>query len=175
MKIYVIRHGQSQANADGIIADGDTPLTQLGIEEAKNAAQSLPSTIKHFYVSTFNRAKHTADILNEGLNVPVTFHDELKEVSFGELEGTPYLDEYKEKHRAQAYDWRPSGESFDEVKERVLKVLEKIKNESNDEEALIVAHGGIIRLLHFLESDGGVLDDVGNISLHSFDLDKILS
>jgi broad specificity phosphatase PhoE len=72
------------------------------------------------------------------------------------------------------YDWRPSGESFEDVKERVLSVLREIKDERSDEETLIVAHGGIIRMLYFIESDGGILDDIGNVSLHSFDLDKIL-
>ncbi len=71
------------------------------------------------------------------------------------------------------YDWRPSGESFEEVKTRVVKLLGKIKKENNNKEVLIVAHGGIIRLLHFLEF-GEILGEVGNTSLYSFDLDKIL-
>ncbi len=71
------------------------------------------------------------------------------------------------------YDWRPSGESFDDVRERVVNLLGKIKKENNGEEVLIVAHGGIIRLLHFLEF-GELMDEIKNTSLHSFDLDKIL-
>lgn len=174
MKIYVIRHGQTELNVKGLINGqiGDA-LTPEGVKQAEAAAKSLPKTIKHLYVSPLNRAKHTAEILNTELNVPITFHDELKEVNFGELQGTPYLDEYKKRHMALDYDWGPSGENVEQVKARVLKVLREIKDECGDGEALIVAHGGIVYLLYFLES-GEISDAVGNASLHSFDLDKIL-
>lgn len=174
MKIYVIRHGQTELNVKGLINGqiGDA-LTPEGVKQAETAAKSLPGTINHIYASPLNRAKQTAEILNTELNVPVTFHDELKEVNFGELQGTPYLDEYKKRHMALNYDWGPSGENVEQVKARVLKVLKQIKGESGDEEALIVAHGGIVYLLYFLES-GEISDAVGNASLHSFDLDKIL-
>lgn len=174
MKIYVIRHGQTELNIKGLINGqiGDK-LTAEGMEQAKNAAKSLPGTIKHIYSSPLNRAKQTAEILNADLNLPVTFHDELMEVNFGQLQGTPYLDKYKEKHLSLTYDWGPTGENVEQVKTRVLKVLREIQNESGDGEALIVAHGGIVYLLHFLES-GEIADAAGNASLHSFDLDKIL-
>ncbi|TSC82047.1 MAG: putative phosphoglycerate mutase [Parcubacteria group bacterium Gr01-1014_20] len=174
MKIFVIRHGQTELNKKGIINGHiDDVLAPEGIEQAKNAAPFLPKTIKHIYSSSLARAKETAKILNETLNVPVTFHDELREVNFGILNGTPFLDEHKKRHKMLNYDWRPSGESFEEVKTRVLKFLEKIKENDGDEEALLVAHGGIIRLLHFLEF-GKPLDEIENTSLHGFDLDKIL-
>jgi len=175
MKIYVIRHGQTELNVKGLINGqiGDA-LTPEGVKQAETAAKSLPKTIKHLYVSPLNRAKQTAEILNAELNVPVTFHDELKEVNFGELQGTPYLDEYKQRHMSLDYDWgKYGGENVEQVKTRVLKVLKQIKEESGDGEALIVAHGGIVYLLYFLES-GEISDAVGNASLHSFDLDKIL-
>lgn len=174
MKIYVIRHGQTELNKQGIInGHKDETLSPEGIEQAKQVAPSIPKNIKHFYVSSLRRAKQTAEILNRELNAPMTFHDELKEVNFGILNGTPFLDEYKQRHKMQDYDWRPSGENFEDVKIRVLEILNKIKNESNDDEALIVAHGGIIRLIHFLEF-GEPLDEIKNVSLHSFDLDKII-
>lgn len=174
MKVYVIRHGQTELNKKGIInGHKDDPLAPEGIEQAKMAAPLLPKSIKHIYVSSLERAKQTAGLLNEVLGVPMTFHDELREVNFGVLNGTPFLDEYKKKHKMLDYDWRPSGESFDDVKTRVLKILNQIKNENGDGEALIVAHGGIIRMLHFLEF-GEPLNEIENASLHSFDLNKII-
>ena len=73
----------------------------------------------------------------------------------------------------QDYDWRPSGESFENVKERVLKILREIKKENKGGEVLIVAHGGIVRLMHMLEF-GEPLEEIENAGLYSFDLDKIL-
>lgn len=175
MKIYIIRHGQTAFNKAGLINGNiDSDLTEAGVEQAKLAADFLPKTIKNMYVSSLGRAKKTALILNESLKASITFHDELKEVHFGKLEGTPFLEEYKKRHRMLDYDWSSyGGEDFNKVKSRVLKVLEKIKEENEDGEALIVAHGGIIRLMHFLEF-GDELKEIENTSLHSFDLDKIL-
>lgn len=174
MRIYAIRHGLTDLNKSGLINGyTDSVLEPEGIEQARMAAQFLPETIKHIYSSSLSRAKHTAEILNEKLKVPITLHDELKEVNFGVLERTPFLEDFKKKHRSQSYDWRPSGESFEDVKARVLKILSEIKNKSGDGEALIVAHGGIIRLMHILEF-GKPLEEVENASLHSFDLDKML-
>jgi len=174
MKIFVIRHGQTELNKKGIINGHiDDPLASEGIEQAKNASQFLPKSIKHIYSSSLGRAKQTAQILNETLNVPLTFRDELKEVNFGILNGTPFLDEYKKRHKMLDYDWRPSGENLEDFKTRVLGLLKKIKEENKSEEVLIVGHGGIIRLLHFLEFDE-YLNEIANTSLHSFDLDEIL-
>ena len=174
MKIFVIRHGQTELNKKGIINGHiDDTLASEGIEQAKNASQFLPKSIKHIYSSSLGRAKQTAQILNETLNVPLTFRDELKEVNFGILNGTPFLDEYKKRHKMLDYDWRPSGENLEDFKTRVLGLLKKIKEENKSEEVLIVGHGGIIRLLHFLEFDE-YLNEIANTSLHSFDLDEIL-
>ena len=174
MKIFVIRHGQTELNKKGIINGHiDDPLAPEGIEQAKNASQFLPKTIKHIYSSSLGRAKQTAEILNKSLNVPLTFHDELKEVNFGVLNGTPFLDEWKKRHKMLDYDWRPSGENFDDFKTRVLGLLKTIKENNRSEEVLIVGHGGIIRPLHFLEF-GEPLNEIENTSLHSFDLDKII-
>jgi uncharacterized phosphatase len=174
MKIYVIRHGLTELNKKGIINGHlDDELSFEGREQAKMAAAHLPKSIRHIYSSPLNRAKQTAEILNEELQLPLTFHDELKEVNFGILEGTPFLEEYKKKHKSQEYDWRPSGESITDVKKRALKILKQIRSERGDGEALVVAHGGVVRLIYFLQ-DGVPIDEIENASLHSFDLDKIL-
>lgn len=173
-KIYAIRHGLTDLNKKGLInGHTDSVLEPEGIEQARMAAQFLPETIKHIYSSSLGRAKQTAEILNERLRAPITLHDELKEVNFGVLEGTQFREEFKRKHRTDSYDWRPSGESFEDVKTRVLKFLREVASENGGGEALIVTHGGIIRLMHILEF-GKPLEEVSNASLHSFDLDEML-
>lgn len=175
MKIHIVRHGQTELNVQGLInGDLEDALTDTGKEQARKASLLLPDNIKHIYSSSLNRAKQTAEIINEKYGVPMTIHNELKEVNFGILNGSPYLDEYKARHQALDYDWRPSGECIEDVKERVLKILEIIRNENTDEEVLVVAHGGIVRLINFLES-GEIIKEIENASIHTFDLDKIFS
>ncbi len=174
MKIYVIRHGQTKLNVEHIINGNiDDELTPKGIKQAALAATTLPDSIKRMYVSSLWRAKQTADILNAGRELPITYSDDLREVNFGDLNGKPFLEEYQARHMALNYDWRPSGENFTDVKTRVLRALQKIKEENNDGEALIVGHGGTIRTLYYLEN-GQPMGTIENASLFTFDLDKIL-
>ena len=60
------------------------------------------------------------------------------------------------------------------VKKRVLEFLKEINGQHKDYEALMITHGGIIRILRFLEGGKVTLDDIENTSLHIFDLNKIL-
>lgn len=173
--MYVIRHGQTELNVKGLI-NGHIPdsLTVTGKKQARLASKNLPESIGHIYSSPLTRARQTADILNNELQVPITYHDELKEVGFGDLEGTPFLQEYQMKHTNLDYDWGPSGENFNEVKERVLRLMTEIRKETSEGQALIVAHGGIVRMLTFLEK-GDKQGEINNASIFEFDLDKILS
>lgn len=174
-RIFVMRHGLTEMNKLGLINGWiDDKLTPEGIEQAKNARSSVPSSVKRIYSSSLARAAQTADTVNAELKLPISYHDELKEVNFGDLSGTPFLEKYKIRHKILSYDWRPSGESLEDVKKRVIKILRVIDSENGDGEALIVAHGGIVRLLNFLEK-GENMGDIDNASLYIFDLDKILA
>lgn len=174
MKIYAVRHGQTKLNIEGIINGGiDDELTEEGIKETEAAADTLPKTIGRMYVSTLGRAKQTAAILNKKLQLPIVYSDDLREVNFGELNGTPFTQESKDKHRDLTYDWSPSGESLADVVARTLRILQEIKRDNDDGEALLVAHGGTIRTLFYLEN-GGPMGKIGNAALFSYDLDTIL-
>jgi broad specificity phosphatase PhoE len=174
MKIYIIRHGQTELNKANLINGHiDDTLTPEGMEQARVATLGLPNSLKRIYCSSLGRAKQTAEIINEQLGLDLTFHDELKEVNFGDLQGTPYLEQYKKRHMALDYDWRPTGECVEDVKKRVLNILQRISLENKDGEALVVAHGGIIRMLHFLEFNT-LMGEIENASTHSFDLGVIL-
>ena len=174
MKVYVIRHGVTEPNKKKLVNRAEDGLAPEGIEQARLAAAFVPKTIKHIYCSSMQRTKETAAIINETLKVPLTFHDELREVDFGLLSGTEFTDEMREKHRSLKYDWRVhKGEAFEDVKKRVLAISKVIKDSNSDGEVLIVTHGGVIRMLNYLEGND-LLDRIENTSLRSFDLDKIV-
>lgn len=177
MKIYAIRHGLTELNKKGIFNGCiDEELSCEGVEQAKMAVTLIPKNIKYIYSSSLKRAKQTAEIINSELKASISFHDELREVSMGTFDGQNFTEERKIKHKSLQYDWKPyGGESVEDVKKRILKIFNEIRlgPTKEDSEVLIVTHGGIIRLLHFLET-GTLLDNIGNVSLLTFDLDKIL-
>lgn len=96
-QIYVIRHGQSVANAQRILAGHrESPLSALGEKQARDAAKVAESYDFDIVVSSpMSRALHTAEIIAEHLgfdkNLIVTI-PELAERDFGDIEGKNYDD-----------------------------------------------------------------------------------
>lgn len=181
MKIYVIRHGLTGLNKKKIVnGQIDEPLAPEGIEQAKATITLVPKSIKQIYTSPLQRAYQTAQILNSKLVSPISIRAELTEIHMGSLAGKSWAEmesgqKLKKKHRAIQFDYRQhGGESATEVKKRITAFLKKINGSYHDYEVLIVTHGGIIRLLHLLEHDTHLLEEIEHISLHTFDLDKIL-
>ena len=82
MKIYVIRHGETNANKEGVLqGSSDWPLNENGIKLAKLTGQNMKD-IKFdiCYSSPLIRAKDTAKyVLGEsGNNTEIIFDDRLK-------------------------------------------------------------------------------------------------
>jgi len=181
MKIYVIRHGITQLNKKKIVnGQLDEPLAPEGFEQAKAIVPLIPKSVTYIYTSPLLRARQTAEIIKTKLHLPVSIQDELTEIHMGSLAGKSWENmesglDLKKKHRTVQFDYRSyGGESVENVKERVITFLKKINNKHNDYEALIVTHGGIIRLLHLLEKGEVVYETEEHVTLLTFDIDRIL-
>ncbi|MCB1840918.1 MAG: histidine phosphatase family protein [Rhodospirillales bacterium] len=164
---YMIRHGQTEANAQRIMAGSmDTPLNETGRAQARSAHDVLkslsvkPRTIVH---SNLSRARDTAKILNEVLNAPMHEDAGLAELHAGDWEGEPYdicspL--------LQGWEDPPNGETFAAFTQR-LKEAKKRTLGSHDGPVLIVSHGGVFRglgMIYGLEIPGVFK----NCHLHEF-------
>lgn len=97
-RYFALRHGQSQANAAGLIVSssardraGDYGLTALGREQALASAAACglpPGTL--IVTSGFTRARQTAEIARARLGAePVSVSLALRERYFGDLDGGP--------------------------------------------------------------------------------------
>ena len=92
--IYFVRHGQSQANLDGIYAgQSDSPLTQKGKDQAKQASeQAKDLKIEKIFSSDLQRAYDTAGVIADKLAIPKEKIEQtqlLREVNVGKLAGKP--------------------------------------------------------------------------------------
>lgn len=177
MKFYIIRHGKTELNGSGrTTGQLDIPLTEIGIQQIENARKELPKDIVAIYSSDLVRTKQTTDILNRNLQLPVFYDPRLRERSFGSLEGQEWdaFDPDGSLHKKdsnQEYDYREyGGESVDDVKNRVFASFKNIAEKENGKPVLIVAHGGVIRLLHHIHNNQ-VHELIGNGSVHEFVID----
>lgn len=182
MEIYVVRHGITELNKKKILnGEIDEPLAPEGIDQARSAIDLLPPTINYLYVSPMLRTRQTAEIINSKLQRPIVLHSGITEVQMGRIAGNSWegMDqgmELKKKHRAIQYDYTPhGGESSQDVKKRVLAFLKEVNTMHGNREALIVTHGGIVRMLHFLEKGVPLENDVEHIMPIVYDVDKILA
>lgn len=141
---YMIRHGETEANAAQIMAGWtDSPLTELGREQARNTQkvflnlETKPSVIVHSHLS---RARETAEIINEVLNVELHEDSDLAEMNAGDMEGEPY-----DKVRSLFEGWPviPNAEHPQEFFDRVKRGKEKALKLNGP--VLIVCHGGVMR------------------------------
>mgnify|MGYP000225988377 CR=1 FL=1 len=141
--LYLMRHAQTMFNVQKKIQGWcDSPLTPLGIAQAKVAAAYFKDhdiTFDHAYASTSERACDTLEIIT---SQPYTRVKGLKEWNFGTFEGEsedlnpklPYGDFFV------AY----GGEGEMQLRERVSKTLLDIMRKDDHNCVLAVSHGAAV-------------------------------
>jgi len=89
MSIYIVRHGETDWNREGIYqGHTDTPLNEDGRKTAERLGHTLSKIkISCIYSSDLLRARETAEIINRFLNVPVCYTQDLRELNFGDWTG----------------------------------------------------------------------------------------
>lgn len=67
VRILLVRHGESTWNADGRWqGQADPPLTDRGRQQAREAADGMPTPVDALWSSDLERARVTAELLGEG-------------------------------------------------------------------------------------------------------------
>lgn len=141
MKFYFVRHGQSEANAAGLIADSTPKLTELGREQAyKTALQLKNKEIVKILTSPLIRAKQTAEIIAKELGIEAVEEvEELRERNLGECESKP---KDMESEMYITLDTERGFEPQAELIKRLLTAIEIIKKAMSNTEGniLVVGH-----------------------------------
>lgn len=144
--LLVVRHGQSEWNADGRWQGReDPPLTELGRTQARQAARAV-GAIDAIVSSPLRRAADTAALISEELGVgPVTHLNGLIERHAGEWQGLTRAEIEEDWPGYLADGRRPPGwEPDEEVEARVLRAFDHIAAEHPYGFVLAVAHAGVI-------------------------------
>jgi len=155
MKLYFVRHGESEANTLGIISNRGLMygLTDTGRQQAAALAARLKDIrFARLVSSPLLRAIQTAQIVSHELGLPYEITDALREYDCGILEGQPlqpYLDDYMRLFR----DWTEGmwdhcfegGESLLDIQARFIPFINQITHEHNEaDNILLVSHGGVL-------------------------------
>ena len=151
MKIYAVRHGQTDWNHEGRIqGQSNTRLNDEGRAEARAAAEIIPRDAEFIITSPMARAVETAEIINKQLGLEIVQDDRLKERSFGDYEGLlrTQID------ITPLFGWNPdsrppNGETSGEMANRVFSFIDDAAKKYSDKTILIVTHSQILRAFHW--------------------------
>jgi broad specificity phosphatase PhoE len=165
--IYVVRHGQTDWNAERRLqGQKDIPLNPIGREQARLNGIDLAEILKvegiafDFVASPLTRTRQTMEIIREAMGVdPKAYRtdERLVEVSFGDWEGST-IKELKATQRDRVternlnkWDFIPPGddaESYEIMSWRIASWLNSV-----DKPTVCVTHGGVIRSLFKMIGD----------------------
>ena len=156
MKLYLIRHGETNLNQKGVYYGWtDVPLCSKGEKQIKQLRNIFPQKAWDCIISSpLQRAIQTVKLLQLPSNIPWVMEERLKEIHFGQWEGKRYETIQKEDPihwKRWINHWQvvapPKGESYLELYSRVeswlLECVEKHKNQ----EILVISHQGCLRII----------------------------
>ena len=149
MTLLLVRHGESEGNRDRIVQGWyDSPLTELGREQADLAARRLArAPLAAIYSSPLRRARQTADAVAARTGLGVTELPDLSEYDFGEAQGLTW-DEMRARFRVRGRDWGrgaiPGEEGMPAFRARVSRSVGALLARHGDETVAVVLHGGVI-------------------------------
>ena len=145
MEIYLIRHTTPLIEKGICYGQTDLDITDSFEEEVSMILPHIPRTNIKVYSSPLQRCKKLATALYSAEMIEC--HDELMELNCGDWE----MQKWDEIPKTAIQPWMddfvnvvvPNGESYVILNDRVVNKFEEIKNKG--ENAVIVAHGGVLR------------------------------
>jgi broad specificity phosphatase PhoE len=151
VRLYVIRHAQSLANAEGRLQGHlDFALTELGHDQCARLAERLAGEgVETLYSSPLGRARTTAEAIAERLRLPIHALDGLRERDVGEIAGltrAEILERFPHYVHARARVQAVEIAGFEQdstLAGRVAAAFDQITG-GEGERVAIVSHGGVI-------------------------------
>lgn len=157
MKIYVVRHGETEYSALNKYADiSNIPLNMNGEEQAKKLRDEIEKlNIDIIISSPLIRAAKTAEIINERMQKKLVLSDFFAERNVGVYEGktkeeaeSQYPEMAARNCTRQLDDAPLGGETIREFERRVLMGVKEIMDQYKGQNVLIVCHGFVARILN---------------------------
>lgn len=154
--IHLVRHGETAFNRDGIgLGRSDEPLTELGLAQARAAADRLAALpVSRILSSPLSRAAHIARLVAEARGLSVEYEEALTELDIGQTEGLTFA-EMRVRFPEFLREWAgpegwctrmPGGESIQDIGTRLAPLVLALKQDHHGD-ILVVSHNFTLRTL----------------------------
>jgi len=159
-----VRHGETLYNVQSrFTGQTDIPLSALGERQAAALGKRLAAEpLAAIAASDLQRARVTAQAITRYHELPVQEDADLREMTFGAWEGSTY-DEIVARDADLVQRWLsdptiyapPGGETVIQLRDRVVRALERWQTRCPETTILWAVHGGVIEVLlcHLLGVD----------------------
>lgn len=188
MTLILVRHGESEGNARGVITGSlDLDLTDRGREQAQQVGVRLASEpVSAIYSSSLQRAANTGAAVAEHHDLEVQPIAGLDEYCYGEAQGLAWP-QIAEKYNLDTSDWGrgvvPGEEGHPVFRQRVANAIDELLLRHREDLAVVACHGGTIiqTLGHLLDipAHGSPRTRITNCSLtvieHNSGRDEIVT
>jgi alpha-ribazole phosphatase len=168
-RIHLIRHGEVE-RSQCYNGQFDVPLTPRGVEQYHGLKPRLDADrITACYTSDLTRTVRGGEILGAYLGVEPVALRQLRELNCGAWEGLSMgevqatrPEEWAARLADLVHFRAEGGESLADLAARVLPALNEIEDRHRGEEVLVVAHGGVNRVI-LLDAIGAPLASMFSI------------
>ncbi len=186
--LYVVRHGETDWNAQHIIqGHTDTLLNEEGEKQAHELKKELKDVkFDKVFSSDLLRAKRTAEIIVLEKELAIETTKILRELNYGEFEGTitrnffTKFDQWRalseeERKKDENYEKYKNVESWEDVSARLITFLREVAIGYMGKTVLITTHGGLMHnlLIHLGYSTHKKIKKVHNTAYIKLESDGI--
>lgn len=179
LRLTLIRHGQSVANAEGRLqGQMDFPLSVQGLKEANALGEWLADEeIDFIYSSDLSRAYQTAQEVAKHHDLDVIKQMDLREFHLGQFQGLTRTEIAERFPEYIGMDWwtdRVAGvEQKDQFEKRALGAVQTLLEKHQGKRVLAVSHGGwissLLMALLNIEWKGKRVFTISNTSMTTID------
>lgn len=171
-RLFLLRHGEVEGHGEPRYnGQQDVALTSRGRNHYRQLVERLQSRpIRAVYSSDLSRCFEGAEMLAAAHGLVQTPLQALRELHAGEWEGRPWSElqaRYPQEWQARLDDlvhYRiPGGENLLDLRQRARSAVAEIIARHKGQEVIVVAHGGINRVL-LLDALDAPLDKVLSLS-----------
>ncbi|MFD2444746.1 histidine phosphatase family protein [Bacillus sp. CGMCC 1.16607] len=156
INLYITRHGETVWNTQKRMQGwSDSDLTENGIRNALSLGERLKDIdFTAIYSSPSDRTKKTADLIKGERDISILLDKDLREIHMGEWEGQTVSFIEKNFPNEHYSFWNTphlykteTGESFDELRNRVNNFLNRLQEMYTSGNILIVTHAVVIKTI----------------------------
>ena len=155
-RVILIRHTNTGFHGVYFLGRTDVPITEEGTRHAKQIGQLLKDMrIDKIYSSKLRRSIMTAEEIAKPHGLDVEHMEELNEMAFGVMDGKTGEEIEKEhpglieERKKDKQNFRPpgGGESYADVRERIIPVFMKLFEKHKGETVIAVIHSLLMKVI----------------------------